>query len=468
MPGQRCLWIQQALLAETEGDAPKLQDHLNTDICIVGGGFTGLWTAIRLKQLEPSASVAILEADICGGAASGRNGGFALSWWPKVETLIERVGVEEAFRLAKSSESAIGEISDFCEKEGIDAHLTQKGWLWTATSEAQQSSWVGALRVCAAHDEHPFRELEPEEIAARTGSNVHRGGVIEGSGATVHPGFLVRGLRRVAMSRGVQVFERSPMMDLDRSTGTVTTPLGSMHSGVVILALNVWSVRIRELRRAIVPLGSDIVATAPMAHALAESGWSGGEGISDSRMMIHYYRTTRDGRIAFGRGGGALGVAGWMGNTFDYSARLERALASDLRRLVPAARGVSITHAWAGGVDRSPDGLPFFGRLRSKTLILYGAGFSGNGVVPTYLGAKILASTALGQKDQWSETRLNQGVPARFPPEPARSAGAFLVRTAVERKESREDDGRTVDALTRRIAKLAPSGYAKMTDEGKR
>jgi putative aminophosphonate oxidoreductase len=458
----RSLWLQEALAAAEETEGSELRDQVEADVCVVGGGYTGLWTALRILELEPGASVALVEADICGGGPSGRNGGFALSWWPKIETLVKRAGREEALRLARASEGAIGELRAFCEREGIDAHFRQGGWLWTATSPAQVDSWLGAVEAAAELGAEPFQLLSAEEAQARTGSPLHLGAAFEPSAATVQPALLARGLRRVALAKGVRIFERSPMLDLDRDEGVVRTPAGAVEAPTVVLATGAWLSAVPELRRAIVAVSSDIVATEPMPERLAEAGWTGGEAISNCRLMVHYYRTTRDGRIAFGRGGGRLAYGGRVNSEFDYNERQTRELREELPLLAPCARGVPIAHAWGGPIDRTTDGLPLFGQLPGRARVLYGAGFSGNGVAPSVTAGKILASTAVGRDDEWSGSALNRGVAGRFPPEPVRFVGGLVVREAVRRKETREDDSKSVDPVTRALAGLAPAGFFRV------
>jgi putative aminophosphonate oxidoreductase len=462
MAAARSLWLQEALLGEEGAETPELLETIEADVCIVGGGYTGLWTALRIKELQPDATVVLLEADICGGGPSGRNGGFALSWWPKIETLQKRLGKEEAIRLVKASEGAIAEIGEFCEREGVDAHFHQGGWLWAATSPAQVGSWERAVAEAEAYGEHPFELLSGEEVQARTGAPVHLGAAYEKTAATVQPALLARGLRRVALERGVRIYERTAMVDLEREVGVVRTPSGAVRAGAVVLALNAWAIKIRELSRALVAVASDMVATAPMPERLAESGWTGGEAISNCRLMVHYYRTTNDGRVAFGRGGGRLAFGGRVNSNFDYSGDQTEELKADLVRLVPAAEGVPVTNAWGGPIDRTTDGLPFAGRLPGRVPIVYGTGYSGNGVAPSLTFGKILASSALGLADEWSGAGLNQGVPSRFPPEPVRFLGGLVVREAVRRKEGREDRGLTCDPVTGAVAGLAPQGFFRV------
>src|SRR5450755_754709 len=135
----RSLWLEASLGSEL--DAPHLTGRSSVDVAIIGGGFVGLWTALRIKELEPDCRVAVLERDICGGGASGRNGGFLLSWWPKFPSLVKAFGADEALGLVRASEDAIDNIGSFCKLHSVDAQFTQAGWLWTATSAAQENSW---------------------------------------------------------------------------------------------------------------------------------------------------------------------------------------------------------------------------------------------------------------------------------------------------------------------------------------
>jgi glycine/D-amino acid oxidase-like deaminating enzyme len=244
----------------------------------------------------------------------------------------------------------------------------------------------------------------------------------------------------------------------------VRTPRGSVEAGAIVLASGAWLAGIPELTRAVVAVSSDMVATAPIPERLAEAGWTGGEAISNSRLMVHYYRTTKDGRIAFGQGGHRHVFGGRVDDGFfgETPPTTRAAIERDLARLVPFAAGAGVTHAWGGPIDRTVDGVPLFGRLPGKVPIVYGVGYSGNGVAPSVTAAKILASSALGRDDEWSGCGLNRGVAGRFPPEPARYLGAFVVRAAVRRKEGREDDGRGVGPITRRVAALAPQGFFRV------
>lgn len=458
----RSLWLEEALSGSDP--APRLEGNERADVCIVGGGFTGLWTAIRLKEQDPSLDVALVEADVCGGGASGRNGGFVLTWWAKFGTLKKVCGDEEAVRLAGASADAVDGIGAFCAVNGIDAHYRRDGWLWAATSEAQLGAWEETIATIAGSGADPFQRLQPDEVAARAGEPTHLGGVFEPTAATVQPALLARGLRRVALERGVRIFEGSRMTKLERSRPpTVVTELGTFTATKVVLALNAWAAALSELRRAVVVIASDIVATAPAPEVLASIGWTNGMCISDSRMLVNYYRTTLDGRLVFGRGGGKLAYGGNVGTSFDGASPRADEVAASMVGLYPSFRDKPVTHSWMGPIDRTQVGLPFFSRLGGREDILYGVGYSGNGVGPSFLGGRILASLALGLDDEWSRAGLVRNpAGASFPPEPFRYLGGRVVRNAVERKEAAEDDGRRAARVTLLLADLAPSGLVPL------
>lgn len=454
----RSLWLQEALVDEGEA-APVLQGDQRADVCIVGGGYTGLWTALRLKEDEPSLDVAIVEADICGGGASGRNGGFVLTWWSKFITLKKLAGSEEALQLARASADAVAEIRVFAAANGIDAGFHHDGWLWAATNRAQLGSWQPTLDALEHAGAQPFVEWTPDECASRTGSPAHLGGVFEPSAAIVQPARLARGLRSVAMERGVKIYESSPMTRLERgSPAVVRTQRGSVTADRVVVAMNAWGVRLREVRRAVLVVASDIVATAPIPDRLEKLGWKDGLCISDGRLLVHYYRTSDDGRIIFGKGGGAIAFGGKVGDRFEGASPRSGVVEAHLRATYPMLGDVPIPTSWTGPIDRTRTGLPFFRPLEGQQNVFVGIGYSGNGVGPSYVGGRILASLALGKDDEWSASALVRDRPHGFPPEPIRFVGGSLVKAAITRKERAEDAGRAPSRIDASLVKLAPAG----------
>ena len=432
----------------------------------MGGGYAGLWTAIRIKEREPSCDVVVLEQDICGGGASGRNGGFALSEWAKLGTLAQVCGRDRVLAVAQQFEDAVDEIGAFCEAHGIDAHYHRGGHLWTATSQAQLGAWDGVMTTCRELGVMPFEEWSPEETARRSGSDRHIAGLFEPTAAILQPALLVRGLRRVALELGVRIHEGTRVTRLDRRAPAVLhTPRGVVTADRVVVATNAWAVGLRELHTRLAVISSDIVATAPMPDRLREIGWTGHECISDSKLQISYYRTTDDGRIVYGKGGWGIALHDRIGPRFDRDEGRARDVTRSLHEIYPMLADVPIAADWCGPIDRTRTGLPIFGHLGGREHIVYGVGFSGNGVAPCVVGGKILASLALGSTDEWSSSPLVDGVQGRFPPEPVRFLGAHIVREGVARKEDAETNGRKPSRLAVALASLAPAGMIPKKDE---
>jgi putative aminophosphonate oxidoreductase len=457
MSPHRSLWLQEAL----DGAPPALAlaGPQRADVAILGGGFVGLWTAIAIKERDPACDVVVLERDLCGGGASGRNGGMVLSWWPKLASLIKLCGVDEALRLARASAEAIDEIAAFCSRHGIDAQFRRGGFLWTATTPSHVGAWDGVVSLCEEHGIDAFERLAPEEVARRSGSARHIAGVFEARAAIVQPALLARGLRRVALELGVRIFEGTPALSFTRERPLVVdTPGGTLAAEKLVVATNAWAAALPELRRALVVVSSDIVATPPIPDRLAEIGWTGGEGITDSQMMVAYYRTTADGRIAFGKGTAGVTYGGRVDDRFDRDAARSAMTAADFRRNYPTLADVPLEHDWGGPIDRTPTSLPILGHLGGREHLLYGVGWSGNGVGPSFVGGRILASLALGVRDEWSVNRLVDRAADPFPREPVRFLGARLVREAVIRKERCELAGRAPRRLAVAMAGLAPAG----------
>lgn len=455
---RRSHWLQQALSHDNDVQ-PSLADEIEADICIVGGGYLGLWSAIQLKASEPSLKIVLLEQDICGGGPSGRNSGMLLSAWPKAGALVGLRGEAEGLDLVRRSLEAIGEISRFCTAEGIDARFDQVGWIWGATCQMQMGAWNAALDFLDSRGIHPARPVSRDEIARMTGTSSHLAGVFDASAATIHPGFLVRGLRRAALRRGVLIYERSAMRRFTRTANPkVTTQNGAVIARQLVLAINAWSARVPELAPAIFNIASDDAVSEPMPDVLARIGWSRGPFIIDSRVFVSGYRVTCDGRLNVGVTGGAIGFGGVVDQRFHGPSPRVKDMRRALRDGHPVLADFSVASAWNGPIDRTDNGLPLFGRLPGCPNILYGYGFSGNGIGMSYLGGQILRSLALGLHDFWVECALVRPVSRGFPPEPFRFLGAHLVRGAVRRRDTLEHAGQRPDRVTAWLAGLAPSG----------
>ncbi|WP_423185150.1 NAD(P)/FAD-dependent oxidoreductase [Arthrobacter sp. NyZ413] len=453
------LWMEQA----TRSRSPEtLRSTTQADICVVGGGYTGLWTAIHVKERRPELDVCLVEAAVAGAGASGANGGFAMTWWPKFATLKKLFGSADAVYLGQLSEKVVQSIGTYLEKHQIEADFIPSGWLWAATNATQVGSWDNTISQLAAAHQTPYAALPTDEVQRLTGSAEHLGGVIEGGVATIHPGKFVQGLLRRALELGVRVYELSPMRRMERrgSFTEVVTTQGRVQATSVVLATNAALGGIPEIRRNLVIVGSDVVATAPCGDVLAGTSFPNGLAVSDSRRLVHYYRSTSDDRLVFGKGGGGLSFCGEIGGaaTSGPNGRHD-AVESHLRRLLPRLSDVPVTHRWSGKIDYSVDGLPFAGRLRSNPSVSYMTGFSGNGVGPAYLAGQVLASMALDSDDDWSRLPIIRRPKSSLPPEPFRFVGGNLVRVAMVRQERLQDQGQKVDAITRLITGLDPTSF---------
>jgi glycine/D-amino acid oxidase-like deaminating enzyme len=233
----------------------------------------------------------------------------------------------------------------------------------------------------------------------------------------------------------------------------VQTPRGSVGAGEIVVAINAAATGWRPVARHVTNFGSYVVLTEPVPELLAEIGWTGGEAVVDGRMFLHYFRTTEDGRVLMGSGSGPIGFGGRLDERFtrdrDTAARAEQGL----RRLLPDLAGARITHAWGGPIDVSSDHLPFFGTVPG-TRIHYGAGYSGSGAGPSWLGGQILARLVLGVDDELTRLPLVTRRVPTLPPEPIRRLGGGLVRASILACEEAEEQARRAPLAARLGAAL--------------
>ncbi len=454
----RCAWLREAI-APGEEDCPALEGDLRADICIVGGGYAGMWTALELKRRQPSLDIAIVEADICGGGASGRNSGMVLSQWAKFQALESFCGTEDAIRLGHVFANSGQHIAAFCRTHGIDAEFRRDGWIWGATCQRQVGSWNGILAALAQHRLQPFQRVDAGEIGRLTGSRSFLAGIHDPDAATIHPGKLARGLRRVVLEHGVRVFENSPMTRLDRRTpAVVRTAQGSVTAERVVLTMNAWSTGLPELRSAILVIASDDAVTAPAPELLERIGYKARPLMGDSQLFVTGFRTTGNHRFNPGITGGIIGFGGLGGARFEGRSAREDDIRDCVRRGHPALAELEFADSWCGPIDRTRSGLPLFGALPSAPNVFYGYGFSGNGVATTPVAGRILASLALDAKDEWSGCGLVRPAERWLPPEPIRYIGAHMVRAAIKRKDRLAYLDREPGPLVRVLAGLAPGG----------
>jgi glycine/D-amino acid oxidase-like deaminating enzyme len=442
-------WLEDAFEAEGgRADAEPLTGDLDVDVAIVGGGYTGLWTALSVLDREPSADVVVLEAEFCGAGPSGRNGGFIEGYWPALAELVDVFGTERAVRLATAGEA----IRPAVRALGDDVWLRESGMLMVATTATQERAVDRAVSAAAAVGRpEQAVALSHEEVAERCRSpRFHRGVLFPDTG-TVHPALLVRSLRRKAIERGIRLHEGTPARSA--GPGLLRTPRGRVRANQVVVATNAAMTDWRPVRGRLTVFGSYVVLTEPIPELLAEIGWTGGEAIVDARMFLHYFRTTNDGRVLMGSGSGPIGFGNRIDRRFTHDAPTAARAELGLQRLLPDLAAARVERSWGGPIDVSADHIPFIGTTAAGT-VHFAAGFSGNGVGPSYLAGQALASLATDRDDEWSSLPLVRRRGSGVPPEPIRYLGGATIRRAILACEEADEAGRRGPLPARAVAAL--------------
>lgn len=452
------LWIKE--IKDSIQYMPSLNENIQADVAIIGGGFVGMWTAIQIKEKSPEKNVVILEKNFCGSGASGRNGGLVMSWWGELYTLIECCGLQEAIILAKESEQSINEIGEFCKIHNIEADFKQAGWLWTATTNQQKGAWGSLKELLEDNGYDIYKDVPLKELIQKSGSSLHLEGVIEESNAIVQPAKLAQGMKKVALSMGIKIYENTSVESIIKTNpAKVFTQNGSLTADKVVIANNAWVSNFEsELADSVLVVTSTIVATQPISQKLKMIGWVGGEAITDSQLMVGYYRTTADDRIAYGKGTGGLHYGNKIDENFGKDPTLVEDTVKDFLRTYPEITTEEIDCDWTGPIDRTYDSFPIFGHLKNAPNIIYGVGWSGNGVGPSHLGGKILSSLALDEDNKFTQSKIINRKVKKFPKEPFRYVGGNMVRQAVRRNEQAAVLNKDGTFLDKQLAKLAPSG----------
>jgi glycine/D-amino acid oxidase-like deaminating enzyme len=421
--GSTAPWWQAE--APPAAEQPPLEGTIEADVAVVGGGFTGLWTALELKRRNSSAQVVVLEAARCGDGASGRNGGFLHGYWASLPRLVAALGTEDAVSVARSATG----VYDAVRALGDDVWLNQSGMLAVATGPAHDAELERAVALAAAAGA-PEEAVLIEREALTVRSPAFRSAVRYRDCATVQPARLVRALRRAVLAAGVVVHERTPVLSVGGDG--VLCERGAVRAEEIVVATNAAAAR-WPAARSVAVFRSAIVLTEPVPDLHERVGWQNGEAVSDERTYLNYFRPTNDLRVLMGSASGDLG-------------RAEAAL----RHLFPALADVAIAARWEGAIDVSSDRLPVFATVPG-TRIHYGLGYTGNGVGPSWLGGRILASLALGGD---GESPLAERKLPPLPPEPFRAIGAQVVRRALLAVDDAEEAGRRPPVWAKTLARL--------------
>jgi glycine/D-amino acid oxidase-like deaminating enzyme len=422
-----------SLWLETCGDdltpRPSLPGNVTADVAIVGAGFTGLWTAHHLLRHDPSLRVVIVEREIAGWGASGRNGGWCSALfpapWPRVA---KEYGADAALRMEQALQFTVDDISAWCVAHDVDADFVKGGTLTLARGPAQDR------RLRASH---PGTWLSAEQAHGRVAAADVTGAVFTRHCAALHPGKLVRGLARVVEAQGATIYERTAVTAIH--PGRAVSRDGTVRATTVIRATEGYTADLPAAHRLLAPVWSLIIATEPLSEATwARIGWSGRETLNDDRHLIIYAQRTADGRIVFGGRGAPYRfgsrTGGHSGHDETY-AGLERAL----HELLPPTVGARITHRWGGVIGVPRDFMPSV-TLDRETGIGWAGGYIGDGVACTALAGRTLADL-IGERDT-DLTRLpwvgHQW--RRWEPEPFRWLGVramTAIMASADRVEAR-------------------------------
>jgi glycine/D-amino acid oxidase-like deaminating enzyme len=404
---------------------PALPGDTTCDIAIVGAGYTGLWAAHHLLRIDATLRVVIVEKEIAGWGASGRNGGwcsalFAASW-PRVT---REHGRDAALRMRRTLERTVDDVGDWCVDNGVDAHYAKGGSVTLARGAAQVTRVRGDVDMDRAHGGEATRWLTPPDVAAR----IHATGV-DGASFTPHcaaiqPARLVRGLARIVEGQGARLHEQTAALGIEG--GAVRTVHGTVRADVVLRATEGYTPSLAGEHRAVAPLWSLVLATEPLpASVWNELGWAQRETLTDGRHQIIYGQRTADDRVVIGGRGAPYG----FGSATDSDRGHDRtfaALEHELRVLLPAAAGAGITHRWGGVLGVPRDWMPSVGFDR-RTGLGWAGGYVGDGVGCSALAGRTLADLVLGRSTDevtlpWVGHRSR-----RWEPEPLRWLGIRSV-----------------------------------------
>ncbi len=439
---------------------PALTQDLQVDVCIVGAGFTGLWTAHSLALADPALRIAVVEREVAGFGASGRNGGWCSALFATSDAALARLHGLEAMRaMRRAMQETIGVVGETAAGEGIECHFAKGGSVDLVRSEAQR------VRALAAVDdarelgfgEDDVRWLGPDEARELIGADGILGATFTPHCAALQPALLARGLADAVERRGVQLYEHTEVLDIRPGSGasgpSVVTSGGTVDADVVVRATEAWTPSLPGFHRDIVPVYSLMVATEPLDDAFwSSAGLESRATFADHRHMIIYGQRTADGRIAFGGRGAPYHFGSAVRSRYDTKPAVHALLRRTLTELFPELEGTRFTHAWGGPLGIPRDWHSSVGLDRGSGLAWAG-GYVGDGVATTNLAGRTLADLITGADSElvalpWVDHRS-----PRWEPEPLRwlgvNAGLWAMKLADRSEARRGRPSRVADAMGR-------------------
>lgn len=434
----RSLWLDGAL--EGLSPRPPLDGDREVDVAIVGAGFTGLWTAYALTQRSPGVRIAVVEAEIAGYGASGRNGGFVSAGIAgEAQVYDRRQGQAGVVRAERAMIDGIDWIGDVVSRESIDCGWVKGGAYRVATSEPQLArarAGLDARRARGYGDDDAWL-MTPGEIRAEVRIAGVLGGTYTPHCARVDPARLVRGLADACERLGVVIHERSPALSIE--PGRVTCATGALRAEVVVRATEAFTTRLPDERRTYLPLASHMLATEPLsAEAWEEIGWAGCAPIADQHYQFVYAQRTPDGRIALGGRGLTYRLGGVIREADEVQPAIHGRLEHALRRLFPAAAAAAVTHRWGGFFAAPRDWSMSVDFDRASGLARAG-GYSGHGVVASSLAGRTLADLITGVESGLTDLPWVGHASRRWEPEPLRFLAARTIAAIVASADAAED-----------------------------
>jgi glycine/D-amino acid oxidase-like deaminating enzyme len=423
--------------------SPPLTGPTEADLCIVGGGFTGLWTALHAKADDPERDVVLLEAEQVGGAASGRNGGFVdASLTHGVANGFARFAEEMEALERLGQENYAGMRVDI-ERHGIECAFEQSGAIEVALEPHEEAGLEPAAELLRQVG-HEVELLDGPAMRAEVGSPTYLGGLWDRTGmAIVDPGRLARGLLDAALRAGVRVHEHSAASRLsDRDGGVeVVCPDGIVTARRAVLATSAFPPLLRRMRRYIAPIYDYVLVTEPLPTELREAiGWRRRQGISDMGNQFHYYRLTADDRILFGGYDAVYRYGGPVGPGLEEREETFARLSQHFAATFPQLQGLRFAYRWGGAIDTCSRFSVFFGTAH-RGRVAYAVGYTGLGVAASRFGARVALDLLDGRETEATRLRYVRSKPVPFPPEPLRSAVIQLTRNrlaAADRKGGRQ------------------------------